>query len=122
MRLRFGPSVPEGWTVLTERSRFFLLSLLGGVAVLGGYAIGLESHAGQNHRLWGEISEETRGVYTGCIFPAALGLEGWLGQETDPLYKLIERGDLLHPWHARQLVNPWASDEQGDITGQGLAQ
>ena len=52
---------------------FLLLNVVGGVAVLGGYWHGIEAHSGENDRLWGEIPEAVRGVYTFCMFPAAIG-------------------------------------------------
>ena len=52
---------------------FFVLNLLGGLGVLGSYAVGLQAHWGQNELLWGGIPESVRGVYTACMFPAAFG-------------------------------------------------
>ena len=52
---------------------FFVLNLLGGLGVLGSYAIGLQAHWGSNALLWGGIPESVRGVYTSCMFPAAFG-------------------------------------------------
>ena len=58
---------------MSENRWYFLLNLVGGVAVLGGYVLCIEAHSGQNDRLWGDIPEGVRGVYTGCMFPAAIG-------------------------------------------------
>ena len=52
---------------------FLLLNVVGGVAVLGGYWLGIDAHSGENDRLWGEIPESVRGVYSFCMFPAAFG-------------------------------------------------
>ncbi|MEC7242557.1 MAG: hypothetical protein VXW32_15090 [Myxococcota bacterium] len=52
---------------------FFVLNLIGGLGVLGSYAVGLQAHWGQNELLWGGIPESVRGAYTSCMFPAALG-------------------------------------------------
>ena len=58
---------------MNENRWYFLLNLVGGIAVLGGYLLCIEAHAGQNDRLWGEVPEAVRGAYTACMFPAAAG-------------------------------------------------
>jgi hypothetical protein len=52
---------------------FFLLNLVGGIAILGGYWVGLEAHSGEGDKLWGDIPESVRPMYTACMFPAAAG-------------------------------------------------
>ena len=56
-----------------DKRLFFLLNLVGGIAVLGGYAYGIWTHFGEGHRLWGGIPEAIRPTYTTCMFPAAVG-------------------------------------------------
>ena len=52
---------------------FFLINLVGGVAVLGGYVYGLSTHPGEGKLLWGDVPEAVRPIYTACMFPAAAG-------------------------------------------------
>lgn len=56
-----------------KTAAYFVLTAIGGAAVLGGYAYGLSTHAEQADLLWGTIPESLRGVYSLFMFPAALG-------------------------------------------------
>ncbi|MFT5679209.1 MAG: hypothetical protein ACI8RZ_000113 [Myxococcota bacterium] len=58
-----------------------IINLIGGIAVLGSYVIGIVDHPEQVDLLWGTLPAGVRGVYTANMFPAAIGYLvsfGWL--------------------------------------------
>ncbi len=58
-----------------SRTRLLLLlvNLVGGIAVLGSYALGIATHADPVPTLWGQVPEAWRPVYTVSMFLAAAG-------------------------------------------------
>ena len=56
-----------------QKKAWFVINVLGGVAVLGSYAHGLLTHPDQRDALWGSIPEELRAVYGVTMWLAALG-------------------------------------------------
>jgi len=56
-----------------QRLSLLMINLIGGVAVLGSYAVGISSHPGQTDLLWGTLPEGVRGIYTANMLPAAIG-------------------------------------------------
>ena len=56
-----------------DRGLTLFINIIGGVAVLGSYAHGLQTHPGQGDLLWGDLPQTLRGIYTGCMLPAAVG-------------------------------------------------
>lgn len=58
---------------MSSKTVLWLLNIVGGIAVLGSYVVGLSNHPGQGMMLWGEIPEGVRGPYTAMMFPAAFG-------------------------------------------------
>ena len=57
----------------TSKITLFLVNLLGGVAVIGSYIVGLSGHPGQGDRLWGGIPQGLRSVYTVSMLLSAIG-------------------------------------------------
>ena len=57
----------------SPRLRFVLLNVLGGLAVLASYGIGLASHAGSAAALWGGVPLALRPLYTASMLAAAAG-------------------------------------------------
>ena len=55
------------------RLTLLIINLIGGVAVLGSYAVGIIGHPGQTDLLWGTLPEGARGIYTANMLPAAIG-------------------------------------------------
>lgn len=55
------------------RITLFVINLVGGLAVLGSYAVGISGHPGETDLLWGTLPEGIRGVYTLNMLPAAVG-------------------------------------------------
>ena len=51
----------------------FMINLIGGVSVLGGYVHGLQTHVATRHLLWGEIPVQYQGIYTLHMAPATIG-------------------------------------------------
>ena len=51
----------------------FLINLIGGMAVLSSYAVGLATHPGASQVLWGGVPESIRPLYTASMFLAASG-------------------------------------------------
>ena len=54
------------------------INLLGGIAVLGSYAIGLVTHPGAGGALWGGVPDSLRPLYTAGMLLAALGYFAFL--------------------------------------------
>lgn len=55
------------------RTWFALLNVLGGVAVLGSYVVGLAAHPESAGAIWGGVPDGLRPLYTVCMFLAAGG-------------------------------------------------
>jgi hypothetical protein len=55
------------------RARFAAVQVIGGLSVLGSYAIGARDWPNQLAGLWGAIPESVIPVYTLCMIPAAIG-------------------------------------------------
>ena len=68
--LRAGPARSLPWWQL--RSTLLGINLLGGLAVLGSYALGLAAETGGS-RLWGEVPATLRPLYSVCMLGAAAG-------------------------------------------------
>ena len=56
-----------------QRRWMLAINLLGGIAVLGSYAIGLVTHPGAGGALWGGVPDSLRPLYTTGMLLAALG-------------------------------------------------
>lgn len=56
-----------------QRLTLLMINLIGGVAVLGSYAVGISGHPGQTDLLWGSLPEGVRGLYVANMLPAAIG-------------------------------------------------
>ena len=56
-----------------QRLTLLTINVLGGVAVLGSYAVGITEHPGQTDLLWGTLPDSARGLYTANMLPAAVG-------------------------------------------------
>jgi hypothetical protein len=56
-----------------RRFLLIILNVLGGIAVLGSYALGLASHPGAGSQVWGGVPESIRPFYTVNMFLAAAG-------------------------------------------------
>jgi hypothetical protein len=50
-----------------------ILNILGGIAVLGSYALGIALHPGTSSQVWGGVPESIRPLYTVNMFLAAAG-------------------------------------------------
>lgn len=50
-----------------------LINVLGGIAVLGSYVVGIASHPETTGQVWGGVPESLRPVYTISMFTAAAG-------------------------------------------------
>lgn len=57
----------------TARTRFAWLNVIGGVAVLGSYVVGLATHPESRGAVWGGVPESLQPLYTVCMFLAAGG-------------------------------------------------
>ena len=57
---------PKKWLML-------LINIIGGVAVLGSYALGILTHPNASQMLWGEVPESIRPYYTANMLLAAIG-------------------------------------------------
>lgn len=49
------------------------INILGGIAVIGSYVLGIQAHPGQGDRLWGGVPEGIRGIYTVSMLLSAVG-------------------------------------------------
>lgn len=70
-----------------RHARFLALNLVGGVAVLASYAIGVASHPDAGSALWGGVPESLRPLYTVNMLLAAAGylpFTGYLWRGVDP--------------------------------------
>ncbi|MDX1497279.1 MAG: hypothetical protein R3352_06980 [Salinisphaeraceae bacterium] len=61
---------------MNTRSRFLLLNIVGGVAVLGSYVWGIGLFPELRDAFWGGVPESLRGIYTINMFFAAAGYIG----------------------------------------------
>ena len=57
----------------TKKRLMILINLIGGIAVLGSYAIGILTHADAGQILWGGVPQSIRPFYTAGMFLAATG-------------------------------------------------
>lgn len=57
----------------TSQRVLILVNVLGGVAVLGSYALGITTHASPAEKLWGATPTSVRGLYTASMLLAAVG-------------------------------------------------
>ena len=55
------------------RRSLLVLNVLGGTAVLGSYAWGIQSHPDASGQVWGGVPESLRPIYTVCMLLAAAG-------------------------------------------------
>lgn len=62
-----------GSTLPTARTQFAWLNVVGGVAVLGSYVLGVVSDPDGGGAVWGGVPDALRPVYTVCMFLAAGG-------------------------------------------------
>lgn len=60
-----------------DRRSLLILNELGGIAVLGSYALGIASHPGASSQVWGGVPESIRPLYTVNMFLAAAGYFGF---------------------------------------------
>jgi hypothetical protein len=56
-----------------KKRLMILINLIGGIAVLGSYAIGIITHTDAGQTLWGGVPQSIRPFYTAGIFLAATG-------------------------------------------------
>lgn len=56
-----------------DHRSLLILNVVGGIAVLGSYALGITSHPGAASQAWGGVPESIRPVYTVNMFLAAAG-------------------------------------------------
>ena len=64
---------PGRTTVGSPRGRFALLNVVGGIAVLGSYVVGLMTHPESSGAVWGGVPEGLQPLYTVCMLLAAAG-------------------------------------------------
>lgn len=57
----------------TQKILMLIINVIGGIAVLGSYAYGMQTHPGSGNALWGGISERIRPLYAVGMLLAALG-------------------------------------------------
>jgi hypothetical protein len=57
----------------SKKKLLLLINILGGVAVLGSYAVGILTHANAGEVLWGGVPQGIRPFYTAGMFLAAIG-------------------------------------------------
>ena len=57
----------------TSKIALWVINLLGGIAVIGSYVLGLQTLPGQGERLWGGVPEGIRGIYTVSMLLSAVG-------------------------------------------------
>jgi len=57
----------------SSKLSIFLVSLIGGSAVIGSYIYGIATHPGQGNDLWGGIPEGVRTIYTVSMLLSAVG-------------------------------------------------
>ena len=63
--------------MLKYKTLFLMINVLGGISVLGGYAIGLTSAPENPSVLWGNVPENWRGGYGISMIVAAIGYLGF---------------------------------------------
>jgi hypothetical protein len=63
----------EERVMTASRIALLAINIVGGVAVLGSYVLGIRGHPGQADRLWGGVPEGLRGVYGVSMLLAAVG-------------------------------------------------
>ena len=56
-----------------DHRSLLILNVLGGIAVLGSYVLGIASHPGTSSQVWGGVPESIRPLYTVNMFLAAAG-------------------------------------------------
>ncbi len=59
--------------MMSSKVTLFIINVIGGFSVLGGYAHGLQTHVATRHLLWGEIPVQYQGIYTLHMAPATIG-------------------------------------------------
>ena len=69
----FPENTKEGGDALRGRASLLLLNVLGGLAVLGSYALGLSTHPGMGDAVWGGVPQELRPLYTVNMLLATAG-------------------------------------------------
>jgi hypothetical protein len=57
----------------TEQVVLLIINILGGIAVIGSYVLGLKGQSGGANVLWGEVPNNIRPVYTFSMILSALG-------------------------------------------------
>jgi hypothetical protein len=56
-----------------QKQTWLWINIIGGILVLGSYALGLAAHPGQANALWGNVPQFIRAISTITMLPAALG-------------------------------------------------
>lgn len=73
----------------SSRAIFLFINVIGGVAVIGSYLLGLDAQSGGANVLWGGVPESIRPVYTVSMILSAIGYFAFL-------YYILLRLDPRH--------------------------
>jgi len=61
----------------SDQKQLLGINIVGGLAVLGSYALGIALHPGEGEALWGRLDDRFRDVYTVSMVAAAAGYFGF---------------------------------------------